>query len=313
MKKQKIGRPVLIDCDPGIDDALAIFMALASEELNVEAITSVAGNVPVELTALNALQLVELAGCEVEVALGAANPLYTGKKTAESVHGKNGIGDIELPSPKGSLSRRSALDIIYDKARHHKGKLEIIATGPLTNIALALKVHPDLKDRIRHIWIMGGSAYSGNRTPAAEFNIFADAHAASIVFASGVPLTMCGLDVTNRALIYKEDIERLSRFNSDVARKSAEMLAWYLRFYNSFGFKGVAMHDPFTVAAAIDTTLIETKHLYVDVETEGEFTLGQTVVDLLKVSGKSPNAHVALELDNRRFVELFERLMGSYG
>jgi len=312
MNKNKMGRPVLIDCDPGIDDALAIFMALASEELNVEAITTVAGNVPVGLTAINALKLVEMAGFEVEVAAGAANPLYTKKKTAESVHGRNGIGDIELPSPKGSLSKRSALELIHDKALQQKGNLEIIATGPLTNVALALTVYPDLKNLVRHIWIMGGSAYSGNRTPAAEFNIFADAHAASIVFASGIPLTMCGLDVTNRALIYKEDIERLSQFKSDVARKSAEMLLWYLKFYNSFGFEGVAMHDPFTVAAAIDPSLIETKHLHVDVETEGEFTLGQTVVDLLKVSGKPPNAYVALELDKKRFVELFEKLMNFY-
>ncbi|MBB6478872.1 nucleoside hydrolase [Spirochaeta isovalerica] len=313
MKEQKTGRPVLLDCDPGIDDALAIFMALASDELKVEAITAVAGNVPVERTALNALQLVELSGYEVEVASGAGAPLYGKKKTAESVHGRNGIGDIELPPPVGALSCQTARELIYRKALEQGGELEIIATGPLTNIASALLIYPDLKNLIRHIWIMGGSAYSGNRTPAAEFNIYADPHGASIVFQSGVPITMCGLDVTNRALIYREDIERLSLFQSDVARKSAQMLTWYLGFYKSFGFEGVAMHDPFTVAAAIDPSLAATRHLYVDVETEGEFTFGQTVVDILKVSGKKPNAHVALELDNKGFVDLFEKLMRSYG
>ncbi|MBN2656205.1 MAG: nucleoside hydrolase [Spirochaetales bacterium] len=313
MRDQKTGRPVLLDCDPGIDDALAIFMALASDELKVEAITTVAGNVPVEHTARNALQLVELAGFDVEVAAGASDPLYSKKKTAESVHGKNGIGDIILNPPKGALSCRTARELIYQKALEQAGDLEIIATGPLTNLASALMIYPDLRNLISHIWLMGGSAYSGNRTPAAEFNIYADPHAASIVFESGIPLTMCGLDVTNKALIFKEDIERLAGYDSDVAKKSAEMLTWYLGFYNSFGFKGLAMHDPFTVAAAIDPTLIETKHLFVDVETVGEFTRGQTVVDLLNVSGKKPNVQVALELDNTRFLSLFEKLMRFYG
>lgn len=313
MKEQMKGRPVVIDCDPGIDDALAIFMALASDELNVKGISTVVGNVPVEHTARNALQLVELAGYEVEVCKGAADPLYCKRETAEAVHGKNGIGDIELPEPKGKLSCRSPWDMIYSRALEEGGDLEIIATGPLTNVATALKIHGDLKDMISHIWIMGGSAYSGNRNPAAEFNIFADPHAAAIVFSSGIPITMCGLDVTNKALIYEKDIDRLEKLDSEVARKSAEMLRWYLSFYRSFGFEGVAMHDPFTVAVAIDPSLVETKHHFVDIETEGEFTLGKTVVDLLSVSGKEPNAHVALKMDNKRFVHLYEELMRFYG
>lgn len=312
MRTQKRGRPVLLDCDPGIDDALAIFMALISDEIKVEAITTVAGNVPVEYTTRNARQLVELAGFHVEIAAGAAEPLYTKRETAEAVHGSNGIGDIELPDPRGSISCCSAIELLRVKALEQAGALEIIATGPLTNIAKAFMIYPDLKKLIRRIWIMGGSAYSGNRTPAAEFNIYADSHAASVVFSSGIPITMCGLDVTNRALIYQNDIQRLSQFNSDVSRKSAEMLKWYLGFYNSFGFNGVAMHDPLTVAAAIDPTIIITEHLYVDVETEGEFTQGQTVVDLQKVSGRAPNCDVALELDNKKFVNIFEKLMLSY-
>jgi len=306
------GRPVIIDCDPGIDDALAIFMALASDELNVVGITAVAGNVPVEYTAMNALQLVELAGCEVEVSQGAADPFYTKRETAESVHGKNGIGDISLPPAKGSLSRIKPHEMIWSNACKYKGQLEIIATGPLTNLAEALLIYPALKEKISRIWIMGGAAGSGNRTPAAEFNIFADAHAASIVYAGGIPITMCGLDVTNKALIYEEDINKLAGFKSEVAKKSALMLKWYLRFYRSFGFNGVAMHDPFTVAVAIDRTLVKTKHLFVDVETDGEFTLGKTVVDTLGVSGRKPNTDVAMELDNPRFVELFEKLMNAY-
>lgn len=313
MIKNDTGRPVVIDCDPGIDDALAIFMALASDKLKVVGISTVAGNVPVEHTADNALQLVELAGCPVEVCKGASDPFLTKRETAESVHGKNGIGDVQLPDSKGDISDRKPHEMIFAKAVEHSGELEIIAIGPLTNIAETLMIYPSISKKIKRIWIMGGAAGSGNRTPAAEFNIFADAHAASVVFASGIPITMCGLDVTNKALIYENDIDSLSVFGNTVSQKSALMLRWYLGFYRSFGFDGVAMHDPFTVAAAIDPTLVKTKHLFVDIETEGEFTLGKTVVDTLGVSGKKPNVDVALELDNLRFVKLFKELMLRYG
>jgi len=313
MNNNKAGRPVIIDCDPGIDDALAIFMALASDELYVTGISTAAGNVPVEHTAKNALQIVELARCQVEICKGAADPFYSRRETAESVHGKNGIGDVQLAEPVGVISERKPHEMIIAKALEFDGELEIIATGPLTNLAETLMIYPSLSEKIKRIWIMGGAAGSGNRTPAAEFNIFADAHSASVVFAAGIPITMCGLDVTNKALIYEDDIDRLESFNNEVSKKSASMLRWYLGFYKSFGFKGVAMHDPFTVAVAIDPTLVKTKSLFVDIETEGEFTLGKTVVDILGVSGNKPNTDVALELDNNRFVILFEKLMKSYG
>lgn len=307
------GRPVFIDCDPGIDDALAIFMALASDELFVTGISTAAGNVPVEHTAKNALELTELAGCEVEVAKGAADPLFTRRETAESVHGTNGLGDVLLPEAKGAISEKKPHELILDRAEAYRGELELIATGPLTNVANALLIYPQLKSLIKRIWIMGGAAGSGNRNPAAEFNIFADAHAASIVFKAGIPITMCGLDVTNKAIITEQDIDKLSQFKNEVSQQSAYMLRWYLRSYRSRGFNGVAMHDPFTVAAAIDPSLIKTKHLFVDIETDGEFTLGKTVVDTYGVSGNKPNADVALGLDNPRFIELFEKLMKSYG
>lgn len=313
MMNDGTGRPVIIDCDPGIDDALAIFMALASDELYVAGISTAAGNVPVELTAVNALQLVELAGCEVEVCKGAADPFCSKRETAESVHGKNGIGDVQLPLPTGKISKRKPHEMIWEKSVEYNGELELIATGPLTNVAETLLIYPSIKDMIKRIWIMGGAAGSGNRTPAAEFNIFADAQSASVVFAAGIPVTMCGLDVTNRALLYEDDIDKLASFGNIVSEKSALMLRWYLSFYRSFGFNGVAMHDPFTVAAAIDPTLVQTKHLFVDIETEGEFTLGKTVVDILGVSKNKPNTDVALDLDNKRFVSLFEKLMRSYG
>ncbi|MDA3812113.1 MAG: nucleoside hydrolase [Spirochaetaceae bacterium] len=306
------GRPVLIDCDPGIDDALAIFMALATDELFVTGITTCVGNVPVEHTTRNAMQIVELAQCHVEVAKGAADPLFSKRETAESVHGSNGIGDIFLPEPSASLSDKKPHELIYEKALFYQGELELIATGPLTNVANTILIHPQITSLIKRIWIMGGAAGSGNRNPAAEFNIFADAHGASIVFKSGIPITMCGLDVTNKALIYEEDINKLARLGNSVSTQSALMLRWYLEFYRSFGFEGVAMHDPLTVAVAIDPSIVRTEHLHVEVETEGEFTLGKTVVDIYGVRVKKPNADVALELDNDRFVALFENLMKRY-
>ncbi|MCP4297192.1 MAG: nucleoside hydrolase, partial [Proteobacteria bacterium] len=163
-------RPVIFDCDPGIDDALALFMAFASEKIEVVGITTASGNVPISHTTDNALRIVELAGKNIEVSRGAGDPLFTVRKTAESVHGKNGIGDIELPEPKGKISDRKPFEMIYGEAEKYKGDLELIATGPLTNVALALMIHPQLSQMIKRIWIMGGAAGSGNRTPAAEFN-----------------------------------------------------------------------------------------------------------------------------------------------
>ncbi len=306
-------RPVIIDCDPGIDDALGIFLALASDEMEVVGISTVAGNVPVEQTALNALKIVELAGFNVEVSRGATDPLFSRRETAEFVHGGNGIGDVVLPEPRGKISDRKPFEMIYQNAQKHNGNLELIATGPLTNVAETLLLYPDLSQMIKRIWIMGGAAGSGNRSPAAEFNIFADPYAASVVFKGGIPITMCGLDVTNRALLYEDDIDRLASFGNVVSEKAALMLKWYLGFYKSFGFAGVAMHDPFTVAAAIDSSLIKTKNLYVDIETEGEYTFGKTVVDKYGVTPNRPNTDIALELDNEKFKTLFEKLMKSYG
>jgi len=311
MKDEK-RRPVIIDCDPGIDDALGLFMAFASNRLEVVGITTAAGNVPLAHTTDNALRIVELAGQNIEVCQGAAEPLFSKRKTAESVHGKNGIGDVELPESKNKISDRKPFEMIYDEALKNNGELELIATGPLTNIALALLIHPKLSSMIKRIWIMGGAAGSGNRTPAAEFNIYADPYAASIVFKGGIPITMCGLDVTNKALIHEEDIDKLAGYNNKISEKSAQMLKWYLGFYRSFGFSGVAMHDPLTVAAAIDSSIIETKHLYVDIETGGEFTLGKTVVDIHGVSGHKPNADVALVINNDKFKALFQELLQSY-
>lgn len=301
----------MIDCDPGIDDALALLMAFASDKLNVRALTTVAGNVPVRQTAENALRLAALAGADVEVAAGAEKPLYAERRHAESVHGANGLGGVELPSGK-ALSSRSAVELLKDEIEKNPGELEIIALGPLTNIAGLLMSYPETAGKIKSIIMMGGAVYGGNATPAAEFNFYADPHAAGVVFRSGVPLFMYGLDVTNKALLYPEEVREMEKLGGPVIEALTAMMAWYMDFYRSVGHPGLGMHDPFAVACAIDPTLAGMESYHVEIETEGALTRGKSVADVLKVTGKEPNAQVAMTLDRDRFVKLFMDLMKTY-
>jgi len=304
-------RQIVIDCDPGIDDALALMMAFASDKLNVRAITTVAGNVAVEKTARNALDLAALAGVDIEVAAGAEKPLYVARKHAESVHGANGLGGVVLPQGK-PLSSRSAVELLLDEIEKAAGELEIIALGPLTNIAELLMVHPHAAGKIKGILMMGGAVNGGNATPAAEFNFYADPHAASVVFKSGVPLTMYGLDVTNKALLYPEEVREMENLGGPVIEALTGMMEWYMGFYRSVGHPGLGMHDPFAVACAIDPSLAGMESYYVEIETTGPLTLGKSVADVLNVTGKKPNARVAMTLDRERFVKLFMDLMSTY-
>lgn len=301
----------MIDCDPGIDDALALMMAFASDRLDIRGITTVAGNVSVEHTARNALGLAALAGVDLEVAAGAERPLYLPPRHAESVHGPHGLGGVELSSGR-PLSPRGAVEFLREEIEKARGELEIIALGPLTNIAQLLMTHPESAGKIKGIIMMGGAVNGGNATPAAEFNFYADPHAASVVFRSGVPLFMYGLDVTNKALLYPEEIAQLEQVGGPVIKTLIPMMEWYLDFYLSAGHPGLGMHDPFALACVIDPSLAGMEAYHVEIETEGALTLGKSVVDVLKVTGKEPNAQVAMTLDRERFVALFMELMKTY-
>lgn len=305
-------RSVVIDCDPGIDDALALFMAIASEDLDIKGITTVVGNVSVECTSENARRIVALVGSDIPVAIGAAKPLRNVWRGAAQVHGANGLGNVELPVARTPFADLPAHRFIFEEARRAGGELELITLGPLTNLALAFQHHPDLTVMIKRIWTMGGAMEGGNVTPCAEFNIHSDPHAAQIVFRSGVPLLMCGLDVTNRALLLQEDLDGLGRLNSVVARRMLEMLECYRAFYQKAGRKGLAMHDPFVVACAIDSSIVSTKRLPVDVETQGEFTTGCTVVDRREMTDRERNIEVAYDLDRSRFLSKLEELLSVY-
>jgi|Deesub1362A_J573_1020465.scaffolds.fasta_scaffold18530_2 inosine-uridine nucleoside N-ribohydrolase len=299
-----VKKKVILDCDPGHDDALAIVLACAAEELDLLGITTVAGNQTVDKTTRNALRVLALIGEEVPVACGAERPLICELVTAPEVHGETGLDGAELPEPAFGPREKHAVEFLICTIRSSPEPVTLIPTGPLTNVALALRLAPDIAERIERIVLMGGAAREANATPAAEFNIYVDPEAARIVFTSGIPITMVGLDVTNRALLTPEEIEGLAR-GGPVRRTFARLLRFYATANERLlGIGGAPLHDPLAVAAVIDPAVLVTEPLYVEVELCGEHTRGATVVDLYRVSGRSPNVDVALDLDLRRFKEL---------
>ena len=313
MRDEKAGkRKIIIDCDPGIDDALAIFMAFASDKVEVLGITTVAGNVGIDHVTRNALSLITLAGTQVPVCRGASGPFLIPRKEGAHVHGQNGVGDVALPKPAFDVDSRRAADFINETAEALNGELELVTIGPLTNIAAALGMYPGLAKKIGRIIMMGGAAGFGNITPAAEFNIYADPHAAAAVFQSGIPIDMYGLDVTNRALISEEEMASLRATGKTIPVICCDMLRTYADFYESVGFSGLALHDPFAMAGLIDESLVEFKDCYVQVETQGELTRGKTVVDVFGVNSNKPNCRVAMELDREGFIAMMSELLISY-
>jgi purine nucleosidase len=306
-------RSVIMDCDPGHDDALAILLALGSpEELDVLALTVVAGNVPLALTEKNARKICELAArSDLPVYAGCARPLVRELVTAEYVHGRSGLDGPKLPEPQTPLAAAHAADAIIEMLRTHPpGTITLCPTGPLTNIALALRKAPEVAPRIREIVLMGGAIGEGNITPAAEFNIYVDPHAAQAVFEAGVPLVMHGLDVTHQALVTPPRLEAIGRLDTPLSRTVVGLL----EFYNVYdqtrrGRAGAPLHDPCVIAYLLEPGLFRGRTCYVAIETRGEHTLGRTVVDWSGRSPHPPNATVINEIDADRFFALLtERL-----
>lgn len=303
-------RAIILDCDPGQDDAVAILLALASpEELEVLAITTVAGNVPLAHTAANARRVVELADSDVPVYAGAARPLLRSLQTAEQVHGETGLDGSELPPPKRPLAPGHAARAITDLVRARPaGSVTLVATGPLTNLAIALLEAPDLATRIERIVLMGGAIGLGNVTPAAEFNIFVDPHAAAVVFGCGAPITMFPLDVTHQVLVTAERLARIAAVGNPAARAVAGMLGFYRGRRRSGAPEG-PLHDPCTVAWLLQPELFSGRDCAVEIETASPLGLGRTYVDWWGVTGKPANATVMREADAPAFFDLLvERL-----
>jgi inosine-uridine nucleoside N-ribohydrolase len=298
--------PVLIDCDPGHDDAMAILLALASPEVEVLGLTTVHGNTSLQNTTANALRVLELAGREdIPVAAGADRPLLRDPWAASDVHGETGLDGPELPPAQGSPVAAHAVDFLAE----HVAGTTLVATGPLTNVALLLAGHPEA--RPERIVLMGGAIAEGNVTPAAEFNVWADPEAAARVFSSGLDVTMVGLDVTHRALVTTQHKERL-RAAGRVGRTVAELLDFYDRFHREvYGFDGSPIHDAVALAYAFRPDLLETRELNVEIECASELCRGRTVVDLWRRTGREPNAKVAVGIDADAFVELLVERVGS--
>jgi inosine-uridine nucleoside N-ribohydrolase len=316
-------RPVILDCDPGHDDALAIL--LAARHFDILGITTVAGNVDVERTTANARRVVDLAGLHVPVARGCALPLVALPRHVPEVHGSSGLDGYDFPPPRAAIDQRHGVEFLIETVRAREG-VTVIATGPMTNLAVALRQAPDIADRIREISMMGGSVTLGNSTPAAEFNIWFDPEAADIVFRSGVPLWMCGLNLTRQAGLDGAAIDRLEGLNTETARAMAAVLRVYLRnLREGYGAASASLHDPCAVAILLEPSVMTWIPMHVAVELRGQHTRGMTVCDARHVRafnpaaieggpprGAPPNAHVAVGLDHAGFIRLIEDALAAY-
>ena len=302
-------KKVLIDCDPGHDDMIALMLACASDKLEVLGVTTVAGNQEGEKTFNNALKILTLIDRkDVSVARGFDKPILRKLVTAPEIHGVSGLDGADLPIPEVRPSNLHAVDFIINALLESDEKLYLIPIGPLTNIGVALLREPKIGEKVERIVLMGGAVFDSNITPAAEFNIYVDPEAAKIVFESGLPLTMVGLDVTNKAIFSFKDIDRLEKFNGKVSKVVAPLLRFFAKAnHEFFGFNGAPLHDALVVSYVIDKTILDTKFLHVDIETYGQFTRGQTVVDIYGVTKKVLNAEVALGLDVDKFKDFIFR------
>jgi inosine-uridine nucleoside N-ribohydrolase len=300
--------PILLDCDPGHDDAIALLLALASPEVELLGVSTVAGNQTLEKTTANAIRVLEFAGrTDVPVAAGAERPLVREPFVAAYVHGETGMDGPDLPPAQGAPVNRHAVDFLADKIREADRDVTLVPVGPLTNVALLLALHPDA--RPERIVLMGGAIAEGNVTPAAEFNIWCDPEAAARVFASGIDVTMVGLDVTHKALFTTSHIGRLA---GRVGEMVTELLRFYDRFHREvYGFDGSPIHDAVAVAHVLRPDLLETKHLNVEIDVESDLSRGRTVVDLWRRTDRAANVHVAVDIDSDGFLELLIERINS--
>jgi inosine-uridine nucleoside N-ribohydrolase len=303
--------PVLIDCDPGQDDALALLLALASPELNVIGVSAVAGNQTVDKTTVNALRVLELAGrSDIPVAAGAERPLVGNLVVAADAHGESGLDGVDLPAPGAKPVVEHAKDFLAAKLDDSEQAVTLVALGPLTNIALLLEEHPGVAARIERVVLMGGAINEGNQTPSAEFNIWVDPEAAARVFGTGLDVTMVGLDVTNKAVLSNADADGL-RGAGPVAEAAADMIDFYLGFYNeAYDHGGAPIHDAVALAHVFRPDLLTLEARHVGVDTSEGLCRGRTVVDMRRrTSGPEPNAKVAVDIDAGAFRSLLlERL-----
>ena len=308
-----MAKRIIIDTDPGVDDALAFLLALASPEIKLEALTTTQGNVTLEKATRNALSVLELACANhIPVASGSVVPLVQPLRASAAVHGESGIGNSRLPEPQAKPVPAHAVDYLIERVLAEPNELSIFPIGPLTNIAMAIRKEPNFAGSVKELVIMGGAILEyGNVTPQAEFNIYVDPHAAHIVFHSEIPITLIPLDVTHKCLLKQVHVDRLMRIDSPISRFIRDAVEVYLEASFALGHEGSSLHDPLTLATIIAPDLLTLKEYYVDVDISGGVSMGKTFADILNVTKKPANMRVAMGVRGEDFIELFLQRMES--
>lgn len=307
MKMKKI--PIVIDVDTGTDDAIAVICSLLSQDaLDIRAFTAVAGNVTVDLTSKNTLSIVDYLGWDIKVSKGAEKPLCRPLHKAIS-HGETGLGDVEVQEAKRGFYHKPAWETIYEEAEKANGELQILAVGPLTNIALTLQKHPDLKEKIKYITIMGGALVGGNMTMTSEFNTYVDPEAAKIVFEAGIPMTMVGLDVTLKTELPDWVVEKAAKAQNPYAQLATRIFRFMKKRSKLYGYDAPNVHDVLALSSILVPGVIKTRPYYMTVETKGEITRGMTIADFNNVEKKQPNVNAACEVDVKLFWDWISNLL----
>lgn len=313
-----MAKKIILDCDPGHDDALAMTLAVASPKIELLAVTTSAGNQTPDKTLNNAMRMLTLLHREdIPVAAGNRTPLVKPLETAGNVHGKTGLDGADLPDPDFKVQDMPAIDLIAKTLQESDEKVTLVVTGPMTNAALFLRVYPELaKEKIDQIVFMGGAWGFGNWVPSVEFNIYVDPEAAKIVLNFGIPTVMAGLNVTHKAQIMKDEIDSLKEIDNPVGQAFHGLLNFFEIYHDEedprWGFKGAPLHDPCTIAWLIDPDMFKSVKMNVDVETEGELTRGETVCDYYRQTDKPQNTTVLLDIDRQKFIDLIMKSLKSF-
>ena len=307
-------RPIILDGDPGHDDAIAFVLAAAfSDELEIKAITAVGGNQTLAKTTLNYRKIATLLNLkDIPIAAGRDNPLLADLVIAPNYHGESGLDGPKLPDPEVELCGLTAVELMAKVLRESDDKVTIVATGPQTNVASLLLAHPELKDKIECISIMGGGLVHGNWSSTSEFNIFVDPESAKIEFLSGVPVIMAGLDVTEKAYVLPEEWEKIRQLDNPIAKIVAAWCDFFFIHLKELGWPGALMHDPCSVVVLTHPEIFKWKECYVEIDTEGEYTRGSTVPDYYGLKGKKPNCKCLVDIDREKFVEIMYEACKSF-
>jgi purine nucleosidase len=298
---------IIIDTDPGVDDAFTFLLALASPEIKLEALTTTQGNVTVEKATRNALSILELGDAShIPVVQGSVLPLIQPLRASANVHGESGVGNAQLPQPETKPVQVHAVDYLIERVLAEPNQISIFPIGPMTNIAMAIRKEPKFAKAVKELVIMGGAIQEGgNMTPLAEFNIYVDPHAAHIVFHSGIPITLIPLDATHKCLLRQEHIDRLIKIDSPITGFIRDAMEIYLEASLELGYEGCALHDPLTLSTIIAPELLTLREYYVDVDISGGVSMGKTFADIFNVAKKPANMKVAMDVHGEDFIELF--------